>query len=178
MSIRSFRAVLPAALAVGALLAASAPAHAALGGAPMSTPSGASAKIMAPVARAASSAGGSTSSTSSTNAAASVAANYTVKQTTLATGTVVREYVGQDGNVFGIAWKGPFAPDLATLLGSYFTQYTSGVEALRAQRKGRGPVAVEQTGLVVRSAGHMGAYFGHAYLPDALPAGVGASDIQ
>ncbi|MGV7246462.1 DUF2844 domain-containing protein, partial [Caballeronia sp. M23-90] len=32
--------------------------------------------------------------------------------------------------------------------------------------------------LVVRSGGHMGAFVGQAYLPQALPAGVSASDIQ
>lgn len=171
MTIRLMRALLPAAIAAGAV-ALSAPAHAVLGGTPMSTPSGATAKTVAPVARAAS------TTSAQTTSAASSAAGYTVKETTLSSGTVVREYVGTDGNVFGIAWKGPFAPDLAALLGSYFPQYTSAVEAQRAQRTGRGPVAVKQSDLVVHSGGHMGSYFGNAYLPTALPAGMSAADIQ
>lgn len=169
MSIRLIRALVPAALAACGALGSATPASAALGGAPMATPSGAVAKSLAPVARAA-------SSTSAPSTAAS--AGYTVKETTFSSGAVVREYVGTDGNVFGITWRGPFMPDLSALLGTYFPQYKSGVEAQRAQRRGRGPVAVEQSGLVVHSAGHMGAFFGQAYLPAALPSGVSADDIQ
>ncbi len=103
---------------------------------------------------------------------------YSVTQTTLASGTVVREYVSQAGVVFGIAWNGPRMPDLSVLLGDYFPQYVDGVNALRAAHPGRGPVAVEQTGLVVRSGGHMGSFTGQAWLPQALPAGVTSGDIQ
>ena len=169
MSIRLIRVLVPAAIAVGGALGVATPASAALGGAPMATPSGAVAKTVSPVARAASSSNAVRSSTS---------ASFTVKQTTYSAGTVVREYVGADGNVFGIAWQGPFMPDLAALLGSYFPQYKSAVEAQRAQRSGRGPIAVDQSGLVVHSLGHMGAFFGQAYLPAALPSGVSADDIQ
>jgi Protein of unknown function (DUF2844) len=169
MSIRLIRALVPAALAVATTLGVAPPARAALGGAPMATPSDAVAKTVSPVARAA----------SSTNASnVSVSANYTVKETAFSSGTVVHEYVGTDGNVFGITWRGPFMPDLSALLGTYFPQYKSAVEAQRSQRKGRGPVAVEQSGLVVHSLGHMGAFFGQAYLPAALPSGVSADDIR
>jgi len=169
MSIRLIRTLVPAALAVCGALGVATPASAALGGAPMTTPPGAVAKTVSPVARAASSSSAASSSTS---------AGYTVKQTTDSAGTAVREYIGADGNVFGIAWQGRFMPDLATLLGSYFPQYKSAIEAQRAQHAGRGPVAVEQSGLVVHSLGHMGAFFGQAYLPAALPSGVSADDIH
>jgi len=81
--------------------------------------------------------------------------------------------------VFGIAWRGPQMPDLNEMLGSYFPQYVAGVKAVKAGRGGgRGPVAVDQSGLVVHSGGHMGAFNGQAWLPPALPAGVSGSDIQ
>jgi hypothetical protein len=111
-------------------------------------------------------------------ASAASAAPYTVRSTTLATGTVVNEYLGADGVVFGIAWKGARMPDLPTLLGNYFPQYVQGIQAQRANGVGRGPVSVVGSGLVVRSAGHMGAFAGHAYLPQALPAGVTGGDIH
>jgi hypothetical protein len=102
-----------------------------------------------------------------------------VRETTFGNGTVVREYLAADGSVFGIAWRGPQMPDLNDLLGSYFPQYVAGVKAVRAARGGgRGPVAVDQSSLVVRSGGHMGAFSGQAWLPPALPAGVSGSDIQ
>jgi hypothetical protein len=111
-------------------------------------------------------------------ASAATVSAYTVRTTTLAVGTVVNEYVGADGVVFGIAWQGPRIPDLPTLLGSYFPQYVQGIQNQRANGGGRGPVSVSGSALVVRSGGHMGAFVGQAYLPQALPAGVSASDIQ
>jgi hypothetical protein len=157
-----------------AALAVAQPARAALGGAPMATPPGATVSTLsaasAAVAREATQ--GTASGTTSASAA------YTVQQTTLANGTVVREYLTQGGTVFGVAWNGPQPPDLATLLGSYFPQYVAGVKASRAAGMVRGPGAVEGSGLVVHAGGHMGAFSGQAWLPQALPAGVSASDIQ
>ena len=141
------------------------PAHAALGGAPMTPPSGAT--VSHAVTRAATPA-----------AASASASSYTVSTTTLPVGTVVNEYVGADGVVFGVAWRGPRIPDLPKLLDSYFPQYVQGIQNQRANGGGRGPVSVTGTALVVRSGGHMGSFAGQAYLPPALPAGVSASDIK
>ncbi|MBW0448864.1 DUF2844 domain-containing protein [bacterium M00.F.Ca.ET.228.01.1.1] len=151
-------------------------AHAALGGAPMTPPADASvsSRTMHPSSAVLRSASGAASS-----ASASTTTAYTVRQTTLGNGTVVREYLAADGSVFGIAWNGPQMPDLNEMLGSYFPQYVAGVKAARAARGGaRGPVAVDQSSLVVQSGGHMGAFSGRAWLPPALPAGVSGSDIQ
>jgi hypothetical protein len=158
------------AFVAGALsVCAAAPAYAVLGGDPMSAPQGATSANA--VARAAVASGAS-------NASSTSASNYTVRSTTLASGTVINEYLSSEGVVFGIAWHGPRVPDLASLLGSYFPQYQQGLKAQRAARGGRGPVSVQDSGLVVESSGHMGAFAGSAYLPQSLPAGVSASDIQ
>jgi hypothetical protein len=77
--------------------------------------------------------------------------------------------------VFGVAWQGPSMPDLRQLLGVYFDQY---VEAAAARRTRRAPVLVELPGLVVHSSGHMRAFSGKAYLPQGLPQGVTAEEIQ
>lgn len=150
-----------------AVFGAAPPALAALGGTPTPPPAGATSTSLGPVAHAASSLAGSSS-----------AASYTVTQTTLSSGTVVREYVSTAGTVFGIAWNGPRMPDLPTLLGTYFAQFDSSRAALRASNPGRGPLDLELPGLIVRSGGHMGAFSGQAYLPQSLPAGVSAADIQ
>jgi hypothetical protein len=113
----------------------------------------------------------------STASGASASASYTVQQTTLPTGTVVREYVA-GGTVFAIAWEGPQLPDLRTLLGTYFPTYVSDLQAQRGGVGGHGPAQVEHGGLVVRSGGHMGDFSGHAFLPQSLPAGVTESDIR
>ncbi|MDR5755768.1 DUF2844 domain-containing protein [Caballeronia sp. LZ035] len=155
--------------AAGALCVwAAAPAYAALGGAPMAVPPGATPPTAKAVARAATASGASSSSS----------AGYTVRSTLLASGTTINEYLSAQDVVFGIAWKGPRMPDLASLLGSYFPEYQQGLKAQRAARGGRGPVSLQGSGLVVESGGHMGAFQGRAYLPQSLPAGVDASDIQ
>lgn len=161
-------------------------AHAGLGGAPMSPPADASvtSRTVQPATGAAqsvlrSASAASSSAASSASSSTSTSASYTVRDTTLGNGTVVHEYLAADGNVFGIAWRGPQMPDLNDLLGSYFPQYVAGVKAVRAARGGgRGPVSVDQSSLVVHSGGHMGAFSGQAWLPPALPAGVSGSDIQ
>ena len=118
-------------------------------------------------------------SASGAASSASASASYTVRETTLGNGTVVREYLAADGTVFGVAWRGPQMPDLNEMLGSYFPQYVAGVKAARAARGGaRGPVAVDQSSLVVQSGGHMGSFTGRAWLPPALPAGVSGFDIK
>lgn len=104
---------------------------------------------------------------------------YTVNQTTLTSGTVVSEYVAQSGTVFAIAWHGPKMAPLNTLLGTYFSAYLQGLSDARAKAGGgAGPLSVQQSGLVVQTGGHMGAYTGRAYLPQAFPQGFSADDIQ
>jgi len=169
---RPLRAAFPSTLVGWALAAVSLPAGAALGGAPMATPSGATSVTSAPTAHVASAA----TAAASSNASASTA--YAVRETQLATGTTIREYIGADGKVFGIAWSGPRMPDLQALLGSYFPQYASGVQAVHAVRHSRGPIAIEQPDLVVHSGGHMGSFFGQAWLPSALPSGLTGADIK
>ncbi|PMS22503.1 hypothetical protein C0Z18_04005 [Trinickia dabaoshanensis] len=172
MSKRYLRAAGPAALVLCAALGMTQTAWAVLGGAPMPTPPNATATMAAPVTRAASAMQGGSS------ASAPASAAYSVRITTYSSGTTVREYVGADGNVFAIAWNGPSMPDLQGLLGNYFPQYASGVKAIHAARHSRGPVAVESSDLVVHSGGHMGSFFGQAWLPSALPAGITGADVK
>lgn len=97
-------------------------------------------------------------------------------------GSVVREYVNSDGVVFAVAWRGPGRPDLRQLLGPAFhtfqAQVTTPVTDIAADGSTvvhhgrlRRPLLVEQRDLVVHSAGHPGAFFGFAYLPQHVPAG-------
>jgi hypothetical protein len=167
------------AFAVACLFSAVQSAHAVLGGSPMTPPADAStsSRVVTPVAVMHSASQESSASGASSSAASS--SSYTVQETTFGNGTVVREYLAQNGSVFGIAWHGPQMPHLADLLGTYFPQYQAGVQTARAARGGgHGPVAVDQSGLVVHSGGHMGAFAGQAWLPQALPNGVSGSDIQ
>jgi hypothetical protein len=100
-------------------------------------------------------------------------AAYTVHTITLPSGTVVREYVAGNGVVFGVAWDGPTLPDLKATLGAAFDRYVAANATRRAS-----PLAVSASDLVVYSAGHLRAFVGHAYLPQAVPAGVDVGVIQ
>lgn len=106
------------------------------------------------------------------------AANYTVHELQAPTGTVVREYVSAAGTVFGVAWQGPWAPDLHQLLGSYFEQYQQAVQTQNNGRAGRRPIHVTLPGLVVSVSGHPRSFAGHAYVPDMLPEGTSAEAIR
>jgi hypothetical protein len=131
------------------------------------------ASAQAPVpAVAHSAASASTSSGTSTSA-------VTLHTLTLPTGTVVHEYVSSSGVVFALAWQGPVLPPLKQLLGTIqFTQYTQAVSAAQTSGYMHGRSHVVLNDLVVMSGGHMGAFFGVAYLRSAMPAGFSANDIQ
>jgi hypothetical protein len=103
---------------------------------------------------------------------------YNVHEIQASNGIVVREYVSLSGNVFGVAWQGHSHPDLRQVLGANYDQFAKAVQAQRAQRHGRGPLLIEQPGLVVQTGGHMRALVGKAYLPQNLPAGVGPEVIR
>lgn len=106
------------------------------------------------------------------------AASYTMNEIQSATGTVVREYFSSGGVVFAVAWHGPRMPDLRQILGSYFEPYAQAAEMRRSLRAGRGPLLINQPGLVVQSGGHLRSFAGKAYIPDMLPTGVRAEDLQ
>jgi hypothetical protein len=98
---------------------------------------------------------------------------YSVHVMTLPSGTLVREYVAPNGIVFGVAWDGPTLPDLKSVLGTSFDAYV----AATATRRGT-PLAISSSDLVVYSGGHLRAFSGHAYLPQAVPPGVDIGVIQ
>jgi Protein of unknown function (DUF2844) len=100
---------------------------------------------------------------------------YRVHEIQLSSGTLVREFVGPDGKVFGIAWKGPTIPNLRQTLGSYFDSY---VTAAKANRMGHTHLKIQQNDLVVQAGGHMRAFSGRAYLPQAVPSGVSVGDLH
>lgn len=110
------------------------------------------------------------------NGASPGKASYTVRANTLASGTLVKEYVGQNGAVFAVSWSGPFLPDLKELLGEHFSVLTA--ESARLPKAGRGQILVSRPDLSIESTGHMRAYSGRAWIHSMLPAGVQPEDIK
>jgi hypothetical protein len=101
---------------------------------------------------------------------------YVTHEIQIPTGQKVREFVSPDGNVFGVAWDGPYLPDLQQLLGSYFEPMKQAVTA--QQKNGRGPVNVESSSFVFQQSGHLRSFRGRAYVPAMVPQGVDVSEIQ
>jgi hypothetical protein len=103
---------------------------------------------------------------------------YTVHELQSPTGTTVREFAALDGKVFGIAWHGPFIPNLRQLLGSYFETFRQAAQDQRLRRPGHGQLMVALHGLVVESGGHMRAFVGRAYLPNRVPVSAERAGIR
>lgn len=107
---------------------------------------------------------------------ASSTGSYTVNETTLPTGTLVRQYVSSAGVVFAVAWSGPFMPDLRQLLGPHFD--TMVARQSKQTHAGRRLFSLRESGLVIESGGHPRSFVGRAYLPNELPAGFTLQEIQ
>jgi hypothetical protein len=101
--------------------------------------------------------------------------SYRVHEIALASGTVMREFVGPDGKVFAVAWHGPTRPDLRQALGQYFGAFAS---VPRSKLSDRRHVQIRQGDVVVEGGGHMRALSGRAYLPSAIPSGVSLGDLH
>lgn len=103
---------------------------------------------------------------------------YTLHEMQAEGGVIVREYVSQQGKVFGVTWEGPARPDLRQLLGQYYEQFVNAVEAAKSQQVGRRPLAIQEPDLVVQFSGHQRAYTGRAYVPQMVPSGMRAEEIR
>jgi hypothetical protein len=99
---------------------------------------------------------------------------WNVRETTLADSTVEREYVGSDGTVFAVAWRGPRRPALSALLGAgYATQMAQAARVLRQEGQGSHGVTSQAGGTFAARAVVRQRYSaGVAWLPQKLPAGV------
>jgi Protein of unknown function (DUF2844) len=102
-------------------------------------------------------------------------AGYRVQEIQLPSGTVVREFVGSDGKVFAVAWNGPTVPNLRQTLGQYFDNFVAAAQVKHADHH---HLQIQQSDLVVQAGGHMRAFSGRAYLPQAVPAGVSIGDLR
>jgi Protein of unknown function (DUF2844) len=102
-------------------------------------------------------------------------AGYRVQEIQLPSGTLVREFVGSDGIVFAVAWNGPTVPNLRQTLGQYFDNFVAAAQAKHADHH---HLQIQQSDLVVQAGGHMRAFSGRAYLPQAVPAGVSIGDLR
>lgn len=102
--------------------------------------------------------------------------SYTVHESTLPSGTLVRQYVSNAGVVFAVTWSGPFIPDLRQLLGIHFD--TMVARQARQSSAGHRSFNQHEGDLVIESGGHPRSFAGRAYLKSAIPANVTEQEIQ
>jgi hypothetical protein len=100
------------------------------------------------------------------------------QETTDANQIRVRQYVGPSGQVYAVSWDGPAMPDVAALLGTWFDRYRQGASAALSTANSLHSSRVDGSDLVVETAVRLRHFSGRAWLPDALPAGVAATDIE
>jgi hypothetical protein len=100
---------------------------------------------------------------------------YRLHEIQLPSGGVLREFAVPAGNVFAVAWSGPSIPNLRQALGSYFDTY---VAAAKTPHSGHTHLQILKDGFVMQSGGHMRAFSGRAYLPQAIPAGTSTDEIR
>jgi hypothetical protein len=74
-----------------------------------------------------------------------------------------------------VSWRGPVMPDLRQTLGEYFQRYQ---EATAAPHVGHRQLSVDRPDLVIRSSGHMRAFYGRAYVPSLVPTNFSLDDIK
>jgi len=102
---------------------------------------------------------------------------YTQHSVQLENGTTVQEYATPAGIVFAVVWRGPVLPDLSALLGDYFSVFKAEADRSRSIGRRGSPVALVSGKLIVRSGGRMRNFFGYAYAPELVPAGLDIKDV-
>lgn len=104
-------------------------------------------------------------------------AQYSIYELKISTGTRVREFISAEGLVFAVAWDGPFLPEFQQFLGSNFQKYTDALHVQKLRYFSRKPVLIRLNDLVFESSGHVGAFWGRAYIPQAVPPGVAITEL-
>lgn len=102
--------------------------------------------------------------------------SYTIHETTLPSGTLVRQFVSSKGLVFAVAWSGPFLPDFRQLMGLHFDTMVAG--QARQPNAGHRFFSLHEGDLVIESGGHQRSFAGRAFLRSAVPAGVTELEIK
>ena len=98
----------------------------------------------------------------------------------LPNGGAVHEFTNAQGQVFAVRWSGPGKPDLRSLLGAHFgaLQAANASQSGRFGRMARQALTVDRADLKIETGGHMGYFWGLAWLPALLPPGVQPGDLQ
>ena len=103
--------------------------------------------------------------------------DHAIHELTRSNGGTVKEFTNARGQVYAVTWAGPGKPDLRTLLGGYFSAFQSANVARNGLARRR-PPHVDRSDLIIQTGGHMGYFWGVAYVPPLVPPGFSPSDLK
>ena len=136
----------------------------------------------APAAAALAALGGDAASVQSDGAslksAVRVTANtgFAVHEIASPSGTVLREFVGNDGKVFAVSWHGIVNPDLRQVLGTYYARYEEG--SATAVHSSHRQLVISLPDFVFENSGRQRAFAGRAWVPAMVPVNFSTDDIK
>lgn len=87
-------------------------------------------------------------------------------------GAVVRQYAAASGQVFCVSWRSQLKPNLASLLGAHFGDYTVATRKAAPARGFARKSDIQIGNLAVSEVQHMGMFSGQACLRNLVPEGV------
>jgi hypothetical protein len=102
--------------------------------------------------------------------------SYSVHETALPDGTIIKQYVSNNGVVFAVTWNGPFLPDFRQLLGLHFD--TMVAHQAKKSNAGHRLLNQHEGDLIIESGGHQRSFAGRAYLKSLIPTGIAELEIQ
>jgi hypothetical protein len=105
------------------------------------------------------------------------AGTHTRHEMTLPNGGLVKEFTNANGRVYALTWSGPGKPDLRSLLGGYFERLQAGNARINPRAR-RQPMQLVRSDVVIQTGGHMGYFWGVAYIPALAPADFAVTDLQ
>lgn len=105
------------------------------------------------------------------------AGTHTVHDMTLPNGGTVKEFTNANGRVYAVTWSGPGKPDLRSLLGGYFDRLQAGNARINPRAR-RQPMQLVRSDVIIQTGGHMGYFWGVAYIPALAPADFAVTDLQ
>jgi hypothetical protein len=88
------------------------------------------------------------------------------------------QFMGADGKVFALTWRGSRHPQMESLLGNYFKDFQGAVAQAKRQSHHGGATIVEYGNLHLEIGGHMRSVYGKVWLTDQLPSGMDVHEIQ
>ena len=103
--------------------------------------------------------------------------NHARHDMTLPNGASVKEFTNANGRVYALTWSGPGKPDLRALLGGYFDRLQAGNARINPRAR-RQPMQLVRSDVVIQTGGHMGYFWGVAYIPALAPADFAVTDLQ